>query len=181
MAVDGFKTTHPARMKLPERIFVIRDQNDVVQPSPPDWPSWDLTLNYVPISYPTPKPAIIKVKPDEKQFWRVVNASANTILDLQVVYDGTPQQISLAALDGVPLGSQEGTRQGKLIEVTDLRLPPAARMEFIVTAPSRNVKIAQFLTKAIDTGTDGDRDPQRALANIMATGDEIAQYTLDTR
>jgi FtsP/CotA-like multicopper oxidase with cupredoxin domain len=54
-------------------------------------------------------------------------------------------------------------------------------MEFIVTAPSRNVKIAQFLTQPIDTGQDGDRDPQRTLADITATGDEITQYTLDTK
>ena len=63
--------------------------------------------------------------PNETQFWRVANASADTILDLQVVYDGKPQPIQLVALDGVPLGSQDGTAQGKLITVTDLR--PAAR------------------------------------------------------
>jgi hypothetical protein len=74
-------------------------------------------------------PAVIKMAPGEKQFWRVANASADTILDLQVIYDGKPQQISLVALDGVPVGSQDGTARGKLISVTDLRLPPASRME----------------------------------------------------
>jgi FtsP/CotA-like multicopper oxidase with cupredoxin domain len=181
LVVDGIEAIQPAVAGLPQRIFVIRDQDVVVKPPPIDWSTWDLTLNYVPISYPELKPAIIKVKPNEKQFWRVVNACANTILDPQVVYDGSPQQISLVALDGVPLGSQDGTQQGKLFKVTQLRLPPGSRMEFIVTAPSRNVKIAQFLTQPIDTGHDGDRDPQRTLADIRATGDEITQYTLDTK
>ncbi len=111
--------------------------------------------------------------PTEKQFWRVVNASADTILDLQVVYDGTPQQISLVALDGVPIGSQDGTERGKLIPVTHFRLPPASRMEFIMKGPSTSVKSARFLTQAIDTGPNGDNDTQRTLATIMPVGDEI--------
>jgi FtsP/CotA-like multicopper oxidase with cupredoxin domain len=111
--------------------------------------------------------------PTEKQFWRVVNASADTILDLQVVYDGTPQQISLVALDGVPIGSQDGTERGKLIPVTHFRLPPASRMEFIMKGPSTTVKNAQFLTQAIVTGPNGDNDTQRTLATIMPVGDEI--------
>jgi hypothetical protein len=88
----------------------------------------DFTLNYVPIAYHALTHAIIKMAPGEKQFWRVVNAAADTILDLQVVYDGTPQKILLVALDGVPVGSQDGTAQGKLISVTHLRLPSASWM-----------------------------------------------------
>jgi FtsP/CotA-like multicopper oxidase with cupredoxin domain len=113
--------------------------------------------------------------PNEKQFWRVVNASADTILDLQVLYDGKPQPIQLVALDGVPVGSQDGSEQGRLIAVTDLRLAPAARMEFIVTGPSSKVKSAQFLTDAIDTGPDGDNDTRRVLATISPTGDNMGQ------
>lgn len=50
--------------------------------------SWDVTLNYVPITSPTvPKssnvvPAILNMEPGEKQFWRVSNSSSDTILDL---------------------------------------------------------------------------------------------------
>ncbi len=65
------------------------------------------------------------------------------------MYDGTAQPIQLVALDGVPTGSQDGTEQGKLIPVTHLRLPPASRMEFIVTGPSQKVKAAQFLTRLL--------------------------------
>jgi hypothetical protein len=105
-----------------------------------------------------------------------------TILDLQVTYDGKPQTIKLVALDGVPVGSQDGTQRGKLIGVTDFRLPPASRVEFILTGPSQNVKSAQFLTQAIDTGRDGDNDTQRTLANIQPVGDRIgADATVNAR
>jgi FtsP/CotA-like multicopper oxidase with cupredoxin domain len=174
--VDGIEDIQPAVAGLPQRVFVIRDQNVAGNPTPGGpVPSWDVTLNYVPIPYPALTPAVIDMAPNEKQFWRVANASADTILDLQVVYDGKPQPIQLVALDGVPVGSQDGTAQGKLTTVTHLRLPPAARMEFIVTGPSAKVKSAQFMTLAINTGPDGDNDTQRVLANIAPVGDNIGQ------
>jgi hypothetical protein len=39
----------------------------------------------------------------ERQFWRVVNAASDTILDLQLQFDGAPQAIQLVAIDGVPV------------------------------------------------------------------------------
>jgi FtsP/CotA-like multicopper oxidase with cupredoxin domain len=174
LIVDGIEDIQPAVAGLPQRLLVIRDQNVAGQPMPMGQvPSWDLTLNYVPIAYPALTPAVIKMEPNEKQFWRVVNASADTILDLEVVYDGSPQTIQLVGLDGVPVGSQDGTEQGKLLLVTHLRLPPASRMEFIVAGPSQTVKTAQFLTQAIVTGPNGDNDTQRVLANIEAVGDSL--------
>jgi FtsP/CotA-like multicopper oxidase with cupredoxin domain len=174
--VDGIETLQPAVAGLPQRVFVIRDQNVAGNPMPGGpVPSWDVTINYIPIPYPALTPAVIDMAPNETQFWRVANASADTILDLQVVYDGKPQPIQLVALDGVTLGSQDGTAQGKLTTVTDLRLPPAARMEFIVTGPSATVKSAQFMTLAINTGPDGDNDTQRVIANIAPVGDNIGQ------
>jgi FtsP/CotA-like multicopper oxidase with cupredoxin domain len=174
LIVDGIEDIQPAVAGLPHRVFVVRDQNVAGLPMPGGAvPSWDLTLNYVPIAYPALTPAVIKMAPKAKQFWRVANASADTILDLQVVYDGVPQKLLLVALDGVPVGSQDGTEQGKLIPVEDFRLPPASRMEFIVTGPSTNVKSSQFVTQNIETGPNGDNDIQRTLATITATRDVI--------
>ena len=171
--VDGIEAIQPTVAGLPERVFVIRDQNVAGNPPPGGKvPAWDLTLNYVPIAFPALTPAVIDMAPSEKQFWRVANAAADTILDLQVIYDHVPQKILLVALDGVPVGSQDGTEQGKLIPVTHLRLPPASRMEFIVTGPSTKVKNAKFLTQAINTGPDGDNDTRRTLAIIMPVGDQ---------
>jgi FtsP/CotA-like multicopper oxidase with cupredoxin domain len=168
--VEGIENVQPAVAGLTQRLLIIRDQNVAGQPMPGGpVPSWDLTLNYVPIAYPALTPAVIKTKLGEQQFWRVLNASADTILDLQVLYDGTPQTLFLVAIDGVPVGSQDGAQLGTLIPVTDMRLPPASRVEFILTTPSENVKTAQFLTQAINTGLFGDNDTQRVLANLVGS------------
>jgi len=171
IVVDGIADVQPAVKGLPQRIFVIRDQ--VVAGNPPDdnpsVPAWDLSLNYIPISWPLEVPAVINMAPKEKQFWRVANASADTILDLQVLYDGFPQFLKLVAIDGVPVGSQDGTVRGKLIQVSHFLLPPASRVEFILVGPTRQVRRAQFLTLAVNTGPDGDNDPRRVIAKIKTT------------
>ena len=99
----------------------------------------------------------------------MVNASADTILDLQLQYDAVLQPLQVVALDGVPTGSQDGTRQGKLVTQTDILVAPAARAEFIVTGPSATVNQATFQTFKVDTGPGGDSDPTRPLASIGTT------------
>jgi len=178
LIVEGIENVQPAVAGLPERILIIRDQIVAGQPDPAgDVPSWDLTLNYVPIAYPALTPAVIGAKYEEPQFWRVLNASADTILDLKVLYDGAPQTLMLVALDGVPVDSQDGRRLGTLIPVTNMRLPPAARAEFILRGPSQRVKSAQFLTESIDTGPDGDNDTHRVLATILGGATDIGTGT----
>ncbi|HUO04103.1 MAG TPA: multicopper oxidase domain-containing protein [Candidatus Binataceae bacterium] len=170
IVVDGLERVQPAVAGLAERVFVIRDQNVAGKPVPggPDnVPSWDLTLNYVPIAYPDYTPAIINIKPGEKQLWRVVNACADTQLDLQLLYDGQAQTLQVVGLDGVPTGSQDGTRRGKIVKMTDVFIPVAGRAEFIVTGPSKSVQNATFLTLNIDTGPIGDVDPTRPLATLV--------------
>lgn len=56
---------------------------------------------------------------------------------------------------------------------TDILLAPAARAEFIVAAPSASVKNASFITLNIDTGPDGDNDPQRTLATIQKSNTPV--------
>jgi FtsP/CotA-like multicopper oxidase with cupredoxin domain len=166
--VDGIENFQPAVEELPERVLIIRDQTVAGKPMPGGAvPAWDLTLNYVPIAYPALTPAVIRMPRSAREFWRVSNSSADTILDLQVLYDGAPQTLLLVGLDGVPVGSQDGSRQGSLVPITDLRLPPAARMEFILTGPSASVKKAQFATQAINTGPNGDNDTARTIATIV--------------
>src|SRR5664279_5404973 len=69
--------------------------------------------------YGAGRPAI-RIARGEQQFWRVVNAGADTYLDLQV--DNTMMQI--IALDGVPLASGVGTPAS--MTVTHWVLPPGA-------------------------------------------------------
>ena len=62
--VEGLQNVQPAVAGLTQRIFVIRDQNVAGLPppgGPNDVPSWDVTLNYVPIPYPAYTPAIVKI------------------------------------------------------------------------------------------------------------------------
>jgi FtsP/CotA-like multicopper oxidase with cupredoxin domain len=67
----------------------------------------------------------------------------------------------------VPTGSEDGTSEGKTITRDHFLLAPAARVEFILTAPGPSVKKAILLTRNIDTGPDGDNDPERPLASIV--------------
>jgi len=179
--VEGLEKVQLAVAGLRQRILVIRDQNVAGKPNPGgpnNVPSWDLSLNYIPIPFPDYTPAVIRMKAGEKQFWRVVNASADTIVDLQLQFDGQPQTLQVVGLDGVPTGSQDGTRRGKIVKMTDILLAPAARAEFIVTGPSSSVKNATLLTLNVDTGPIGDTDPQRPLATIQTNGG-TKQHTRD--
>lgn len=169
IVVDGIENVNPAVAGLPERILIVRDNPVPGNPAGDDVPAWDLSLNYIPVPFPDYTPAVITMKPSEKQFWRVVNASADTILDLQLRYDGKPQPLQVVALDGVPTGSQDGASRGKSIIQSDVLLAPAARVEFIVTGPSNAVQDATLLTLNVDTGPDGDNDPQRSIAIIKDT------------
>ena len=170
--VEGIERVNPAVAGLPERIMIVRDNLVPGNPMPGGKvPSWDISLNYIPVAYPNFTPVVIPMKPLEKQFWRVVNASADTILDLQLQYDGKVQPLQVVALDGVPTGSQDGTATGKVLTQTDILLAPAARAEFIVTGPALTVQKATFLTLKIDTGPDGDNDPQRPIGIIKASTD----------
>jgi FtsP/CotA-like multicopper oxidase with cupredoxin domain len=169
IVVEGIENVQPAVAGLPERILIVRDQNVPGNPTPGGpVPSWDVSLNYVPIPYPQFTPAVIQMQPGATEFWRLANASADTVLDVQLQYDGAAQPLQIVALDGVPVGSQDGSRRGKLVTQTDILIPPAGRAEFIVEGPSAAVQNATLLTLAIDTGPDGDNDPQRPLATIQA-------------
>jgi FtsP/CotA-like multicopper oxidase with cupredoxin domain len=177
--VEGIENIQPAVVGLPQRLLVIRDQllpgGDPAKapkrwkgkrPDTPPQPSWDVSVNYVPILYSDYVPASIHMKEDSREFWRVANASANTILDLEVLYQDRPQLLQVVALDGVPTGSQDGKAQGSIVSVRHILLPPAGRAEFILTAPNHKTGRAQLVTQAIEGGPDADSNPARPLAQI---------------
>jgi FtsP/CotA-like multicopper oxidase with cupredoxin domain len=175
IVVEGIERLQPETAGLPQRILVIRDQNIPGNPPPtPPIPSWDISLNYVPILYPKYVPAVLQIQSGATELWRVVNASADTIMQLVLKYDGVAQPMHIVALDGVPTGSQDGTRHGKIVTQTSIRVPPAGRVEFIVTAPDVTVKEALLMTPKIDTGPLGDSDPARPLAVIKVVAAHAA-------
>ena len=176
IVVEGIEKIQPAVAGLPQRLLIVRDQQRLnpggAAHAPPDdgpGPGWDVSLNYVPIPFPAYPPPIMKIQPGATEFWRVANASANTILDLQLVYNGKPQPLQIVALDGVPTGSQNGKRQGTIVTKKNILLPPAGRAEFIVTAPKRNTTVAYLQTNTIDGGPASDSNPARPLAHLYIT------------
>jgi FtsP/CotA-like multicopper oxidase with cupredoxin domain len=162
--VDGIENVNPAVAGLPEHVFIVRDNLVPGNPSPGGAiPSWDVSVNYVPVAYPAFTPAKLRVRPNERQLWRVANASADTILDVELKYNGVAQELAVVGLDGVPTGSQDGTARGKSVAMTHILLPPAGRAEFIIATPSALVHTALLETRNVNTGPDGDNDPARPL------------------
>jgi FtsP/CotA-like multicopper oxidase with cupredoxin domain len=184
LVVDGIENVQPAVQGLEEKILVIGDQAQVqgLGEGPGncgvDIPFQDLVINNVPIdSHATVNskgqttsitftPAVIHMGNGDTEFWRVSNSTADTILDLQVLYDGVPQTLQVVGIDAVPVNSQDGPQPGSLIPVTEYRLAVAGRVEFLVKAPASTVKVAQFITNNINTGPQGDCDPTRPIASI---------------
>ena len=204
LVVDGINNVQPAVAGLRHRIIVLRDQplkqlGFSESPGGTEGiPQLDLTVNEVSINStvvnattnpPTMSytPAVIHMETGEKQFWRICNCTSDAPLDLQVRFDGVPQTFQLVGIDAVPVNSQDGTQPGSLIPVTHYRIPPAARVEFIVNAPPSTVHVAQLVAQLVNSGPLGDDLPTRPLLNMVVVGDSdtdeplpddrIAQFT----
>ncbi|WP_244070949.1 multicopper oxidase family protein [Bradyrhizobium sp. Ce-3] len=192
--IEGIERADPQLAGLPERVLVIRDQDLVNPDAPPSKsepvmtksqldndgdvansgtgfgkPSKDLSVNFVPVPYPNYPPARLKMKPGERQLWRVLNASAITYLNLALLVGRAPQQIGIVGIDGVPL--QFGGSPSPSVQwVNHIGLPPGSRAEFIVEGPPAGAQ-ALLVTRAVDTGPAGENDPNRALVAITASAD----------
>jgi suppressor of ftsI len=102
----------------------------------------------------------IEIAPEERQFWRIVNASADRYLDLQL--DG--QTFEIVALDGMPLAYHDPKHPTRVAD--HLLLAPAGRLEAVVTGPARGTHTA-LRTLCVDTGPDGDPNPGMVLADLV--------------
>lgn len=168
LIVQGIQNVFTPLANMPTRTLVIRDQIlPASEANDASIPAWDLSLNYVPVTYPSYTPAVIKTVPGEKEFWRVVNSGADTILNLQYIVNGTAQPLQVYAIDGYPLSS------GSASIMTTLQLGPGARAEFVVTTPNVG-ETAQLVTQYQNTGPDGDFDPARPIANVVSQSDAPA-------
>jgi FtsP/CotA-like multicopper oxidase with cupredoxin domain len=194
MIVEGIERAKKAAAGLPERVFIIRDQ-DLMNPNAPPAksepvvpkfmidrdgdaanngtgfgkPAKDLSINYVPVPYPDYPPATIEMKPGQRQLWRVLNASAITYLNLAVLFNRVPQSLGLVALDGVPMNLNDAEKDS-VDPQTHIGLPPGARVEFIVTGPPEG-ETGLLVTRTVDTGPGGENDPNRMLAKIVGSSD----------
>ena len=135
LIVEGLQNVDPALAGLTERTFVIRDQLlPASEANDTNIPAWDLSINYVPVTYPSYTPAVIQTNPSQQELWRVANTAADTILNLQYVVNGTPQAMQVVAIDGYPIASGSSGQPSE--SETSILLPPGARAEFVVTTPS---------------------------------------------
>ena len=105
----------------------------------------------------------IEIAPNERQFWRIVNASADRYLDLQL--DG--QTFEIVALDGMPLGYHEPKSPTRI--TNHLLLAPAGRLEAVVTGPPPGTH-STLRTLCVDTGPVGDPNPEMVLADMAQPG-----------
>ncbi|WP_164981362.1 multicopper oxidase domain-containing protein [Silvibacterium dinghuense] len=160
--VQGLQTVFPALAGLTEHTFVIRDQLlPASEANDSNIPAWDLSINYIPVPYPSYTPAVIQTDPARQELWRVANTAADTILNLQYLVNGTAQPMQVYAIDGYPLSS------GTASTMTTIQMGPGARAEFVVTTPNVG-DTAQLVTQYQNTGPDGDYDPARPIANIVS-------------
>lgn len=175
LIVEGIEGFNPLVAGLPERLLVIRDQ---ARPSAnfgeaPKYgpglkpPSKDLSVNFVPVPFPNYPPAIIRTRPARRELWRVLNASADTFLDLRLLTNGKWQSMGLVALDGAPLGyesyekrhEEKGHAPENAIQWTSsIPIAPGGRAEFLFDSPAGGK--TQLLTAGVDTvpsvGEDDD-------------------------
>ena len=166
--VEGIQNFNPAVAGLPERVIVLRDQalSSAEQSIAGNQPGDDLSINYVPVTYPNYVPANISTPVSTKEFWRVANTAANSLLQLQIVDNNIAQPMQIVAVDGVPI--TDGSGNPITATQTAITLPPGSRVEFIYVTPKQG-DTAQLRTLTWNNGPDGDNDPGRPLANILAS------------
>jgi FtsP/CotA-like multicopper oxidase with cupredoxin domain len=192
LIVEGLERSIPEVAGLPERLLVIRDPYlmnpdappsaaEPVVPKPlldPDGdiannntgygtPARDLSINFVPVPYPDYPPARITLRPGERQLWRVLNASAITYIHLSLLYDKAPQDLGVVAIDGVPVDIGDPAAP-HVKSVDHLAIPPGSRAEFIIEGPALGVH-GMLITRTVNTGPDGENDPNRPLASVEAS------------
>jgi suppressor of ftsI len=104
----------------------------------------------------------IDIAPGERQFWRIVNASPDLYADLKV----DSVSLEVVALDGMPFAYHDPSIPTR--SMSHVLLPPAGRVEAIVTGPSADSQAA-LRSSCFDTGPDGDSNPAMVLADIVST------------
>ena len=102
----------------------------------------------------------IAIAVGERQFWRILNASADRYLDLQL--DG--QLMEIVALDGMPIAYHDAAHPVRRVD--HFLVPPAGRLEAIVTGPASGAHAA-LRSRCVDTGPDGDPNPGMVLADVV--------------
>ena len=170
IVIEGMGSYFPSLAGLPERVLVVRGRSLVNDPqgadlkhrvelgsggcgAEPEAPEEVFTLNG------SLRPQI-DIAPGERQFWRLVNASADRYLDLQL--EG--QTFEIVAMDGMPIALHDPNHRTRSAD--HVLLPPAGRLEAVVTGPAADTP-RRLISRCVDTGPDGDPNPAMVLADIV--------------
>jgi FtsP/CotA-like multicopper oxidase with cupredoxin domain len=109
----------------------------------------------------------IQIRPGEKQFWRIVNASPDLYADIHV----GNRSLKVIALDGMPLSFHNPARRAAF--VSHVLVAPGGRVEAVVTGPPRG-SLGTLSSRCVSTGPDGDPNPAMVLADLVAGGANAA-------
>jgi suppressor of ftsI len=171
IVIEGMERYVPEVGKLREQVLVVRGESIEhsanaaavlrrVDAEPPSCGSEPGAIEEVFTVNGELRPTI-GIDPGERQFWRIVNASADRYLDIQL----DKQKLEIVALDGMPLAYHDRSHPWNIVE--HALVPPAGRLEAIVTGPDAGAN-AKLRTLCVDTGSDGDPNPAMVLADLHA-------------
>jgi suppressor of ftsI len=173
IVIEGIDRYYPELREMPERVFVLRDrvindgddrrklQEQVEIPSGRCGTAAEQNLERVFTLNGEVRPQI-PVRPGERQFWRIVNASPDRYADIQL----GGQQFEIVALDGMPLSYHDNNRGTRRVD--HILIAPAGRVEAIVTGPGAGTRTT-LSTRCVDTGRDGDNNPAMVLADVVSS------------
>lgn len=182
--VEGIERYVPEVQRLSERVMVVRGQSIDQDPNA-DALKQQVEIPAKSCGRQKPTDEImtlngavrprIEIAPGKRQFWRIVNASPDRYLDLQV--DG--QKFEIVALDGMPLAYHDPKHP--TLTADHVEVSPGGRLEAIVTGPAKGAH-ASFRTLCVDAGVTGAPNPGMVLADLsppspQANSDALQQST----
>src|SRR5438105_1181200 len=140
LVIEGMESYFPELNGLPERVLVIRGRSILKDPHSADLKERVALSSSdcggeaeAPEEIFTVNGAVrpqVEIAPGERQFWRLVNASADRYLDLQL--EG--QSFEIVAMDGMPIAIHDPNHRTRTVD--HVLLPPAGRLEAIVIGPA---------------------------------------------
>jgi suppressor of ftsI len=168
LVIEGIESYFPALAGLPERVLVVRGRSLANDPQSTDLKQRVVLRSSVcggeteaPEEVFTVNGSVrpqIEIAPGERQFWRLVNASADRYVDLQL--EG--QTFEIVAMDGMPIAQHDPNHRTRIAD--HVLLPPAGRLEAVVTGPPASAP-RRLISRCVDTGPDGDPNPAMILAD----------------
>ena len=170
LVIEGIERYAPQVRDLRERVLVIRGVDVEHDPgrralmSRVDAQSDGCSANHEPVERVFSVNGVVRpeiaIAPGEQQFWRMVNASADAYVDLELA-GGT---FEIDALDGLPLALHNPQRPTRRAD--HVLVPPAGRLEAIVKGRADGTT-SVLRTRCVDTGPDGDPTSAMILADVV--------------